>query len=119
MSVIAQWISLALISSPSGGYVGNRACAACHSALVRSYSTTPMALSSGSVGAGTVPARPSGGGFIHEASRARYRIVQEPAGYFLEFARTPSAAAEAATLRGRRRLSHFIGSGAAGLSYLF
>jgi hypothetical protein len=115
---IAHLVSLALLSSPSDGYVGNRACSACHSALFRTYSATPMALSSGRVGAGTVPAQPPGGGFTHEASGARYQIVEEPGGYFLEFARTPSTPAQA-ELRGRRQLGYFIGSGAAGRSYLF
>ena len=118
MSLTAQLMSLALIYSPSGGYVGNRACTPCHGAISRSYSATPMALSSGRVGAGVVPAQLSGGGFTHEASRAAYRIVEEPGGYFLEFARAPSASGEPA-LRGRRRLDYFIGSGAAGRSYLF
>ena len=118
MSVIAQLLSLALLSSPSGGYVGNRACAPCHEDLFRSYSATPMALSSGKVRSETVPAQSSGDGFTHEASRARYRIAKEPAGYFLEFARASSTPSEAA-LRGRRLLSYFIGSGAAGRSYLF
>ena len=115
--MIAQLLSLALLSSPSGGYVGNGACAPCHGALVRSYSATPMALSSGRVRSETVPAQSSGGPFTHEASRARYQIVEEPGGYFLEFARALSP--PEAALRGRRLLSYFIGSGAAGRSYLF
>jgi hypothetical protein len=83
-------------------YVGNSVCAPCHAELVRSYNATPMAQSSGRV-TGNLPA----GSFHDSASDVEYRV--EPSG--VVHMRRGAA-------KGERRLDYFIGSGAAGRSYL-
>src|SRR5271157_5257651 len=43
-------VLLALSGALGADFVGNKACAPCHAAIVRSYMRTPMAQSSGKVG---------------------------------------------------------------------
>ncbi len=95
------------IEPPS--YAGNAACARCHEAIARSYAETPMARSSGEVKAEIVE-----GSFTHHPSGVRYRVAREGGAAFLEYERggeTP--------LNGKQQLHYFIGSNAAGRSYLF
>ncbi len=84
-------------------FVGNAACAPCHTQIVQSYRTTPMARSSGRV-SGDVPY----GSFRHAASGVAYHI--DAAG---------SVTLEKTGVREERRLDYFIGSGAAGRSFLY
>jgi len=99
------------------GYVGNAACARCHESIARSYAQTPMANSSGVVSGDIVAAQ-----FAHSPSGVRYRVYSEQGRengregetVFLEYERTG-----AATVKGKQQLHYFIGSNAAGRSYLF
>src|SRR2546429_225539 len=84
-------------------YVGNRACEPCHAEIIRLYSATPMARSSGRIAGGLVP-----GSFRHAASGIEYRITAEGV--------VQVAKADA---RAQYSLEYFIGSGAAGQSYLY
>ena len=84
---------LLLLAQAQATYTGNAACAPCHPAIYQSYQRTAMAQSSGPVD--TVPA----GAFRHPASGNQYRVASR------------------GTASGRT-FSHFIGSGAAGRSYM-
>ncbi|MEO8126091.1 MAG: multiheme c-type cytochrome [Bryobacteraceae bacterium] len=76
-------------------FTGNQACAPCHKAIFASYQRTPMARSSGVV-SGRVPP----GTFRHSESAITYTITED------------------GTIGGRK-LDYFIGSGEAGISYLY
>lgn len=89
-------------------YVGNEACAKCHAAIARRYAQTPMAQSSG-----VVTDEMATGEFVHQASGVRYRITKDKGAVWLEYQRSGAAA-----LQGRRQLHYFIGSNAAGRSFL-
>jgi len=93
-------------------YVGNQVCAKCHQAIARSYAQTPMAASSGVVGDDVVE-----GGFRHNSSGVSYRILRENGAVWLEYERGDEVPA-GERLRGRRKLQYFIGSNAAGRSFL-
>ena len=88
---------------------GSRACVPCHAAIYRSYAATPMARTSGRVGAASSPERFERSEFTHARSGVRYRAVAQPDGIDFEFTRD--------SIRGRRRLDFYIGSGAVGRSY--
>jgi len=100
------------------GYVGSSACVACHSSIYKSYSATPMALSSGKVGTGAFQESFAASKFFHSRSGAHYRVFKEQNDYYFEFIREASQTSSH-EIRGRRRLDYFIGSGAVGRSYLF
>jgi Flp pilus assembly protein TadD len=104
---------LALVSPRAEGYVGNSACAPCHSKIFRNYSATPMALSSGTVQSGSLPADLESSRFLHQRSGVQYHVSKNRDAYFLEFESSERQ------LGDRRRLDYFVGSGAAGRSYLF
>jgi len=89
-------------------YVGNNACAACHPAIYRSYSQTPMAQSSGAVGGKLPPGR-----FRHAPSSLVYRLLMQDGRAFLRYERPGDR-----TTSGRQELHYFLGSAAAGRSYL-
>jgi hypothetical protein len=92
---------LLLLAMPAV-FVGNGACIQCHGEIFKAYSVTPMAMSSGRVAGVT-------GGFVrHQPSGVRYEI---DATGLVRFARGSSS--------GERRLEYFVGSGAAGRSFLF
>lgn len=93
-------------------YVGNRVCAECHQEIARSYAQTPMATSSGAVRDDVIE-----GEFRHAPSGVSYRIVRENGEAWLEYERRDGALA-GDRLRGRRQLQYFIGSNAAGRSFL-
>jgi Tetratricopeptide repeat/Cytochrome c554 and c-prime len=99
-------------------YVGSSACAACHLSIYKSYSTTPMALSSGKVGTGAFQESFAASQFFHSRSGVRYRVFKEQNNYYFEFTREASQTSSR-EIRGQRRLDYFIGSGAMGRSYLF
>jgi predicted CXXCH cytochrome family protein len=84
-------------------YVGNAACGSCHAEISQAYAATPMARSSGAV-TGGLPA----GKFSHSESRTEYRV--EPAGL---------VTAARGSLTMQRQLDYFIGSGAAGQSFVY
>src|SRR5262245_2760135 len=90
-------------------YVGNAACARCHESIARAYAETPMARSSGEARAEFDEAE-----FTHPPSGVRYRMKGEGGKVFLDYER-----AGAAAIKGRQQLHYFIGSNAAGRSYLF
>ncbi len=77
---------------------GSKICAPCHAEIYRKYSTTPMALSSGSAGSSAISGK---------ASFSQYSIVQENQKLFLDIGKTE-----------RRELAYFVGSGAVARSYL-
>ncbi len=56
------------------GYVGNEACARCHSSIAESYKRTSMARASGPAKADLIS-----GDFTHEKSAVHYRIYNEKA----------------------------------------
>jgi hypothetical protein len=83
-------------------YISSQACAACHPAIARQYRETPMARSSGRV----VADLPQGV-FRHGPSGIQYRMVGTQVGF-----ERPGG------LRGQREVQFYLGSGAAGRSYL-
>ncbi len=93
-------------------YAGSKACAACHSAIYKSYFATPMAVSSGRPGEGGFRESLDRAKFLHERSGVEYRVSREANQMALEFTRTGGE------LSGKRKLDFFVGSGAAGRSYL-
>lgn len=90
-------------------YVGNQACATCHSAIYESYQRTSMARASGPAMDGFMPAE-----FTHKASGVHYRIYKENGRAWLSFERPGEP-----DVRGTRELLYYIGSGRRGLTYLF
>jgi tetratricopeptide (TPR) repeat protein len=94
-------------------YVGNQACAKCHEEISRNYERTPMARSSGAVGDDVVE-----GSFRHGPSGVSYRVARENGAAWLEYERRDAATA-GDRLQGRRQLQYFIGSNAAGRSFLW
>ena len=94
---------LALLLAATATYTGNESCRACHRQIVEHYLTTPMARSSGVVKADVPPGR-----FTHNASRVQYTIDGDG-----------RVAWAASAHSGNKKLEYFIGSGAAGRSYLY
>src|SRR5947208_17018267 len=96
-------------AAPESEYVGNEACARCHSSIYRSYSATAMAHASGLARENFIPAD-----FVHANSGIHYRIYTEDDRIWLSFERPGDA-----SLRGKRELLYYIGSGRRGMTYLF
>jgi len=92
------WIALTTTCSSAATYVGNASCRPCHTKIYESYSVTPMARSSGRVIA-TFPGR-----FRHAASGVDYHIDARGAVRFGD---------------AEKQLDWFIGSGAAGRSFIY
>lgn len=88
-------IALLQLFVAQAAFTGNQSCKPCHQAVFENYQRTPMARSSGIV-ADDVPT----GKFRHDASNTSYNISRQ------------------GSVAGRT-LSYFIGSGAAGRSYLY
>jgi hypothetical protein len=84
-------------------FVGNHACSGCHAEIYRSYSSTPMAMSSGRDLPSLTP-----GSFRHPASQIRYDINANG------LVRLSKGEA-----RDQRQLSYYIGSGVAGRSFAY
>jgi len=93
----------------SDGYVGNQACAGCHSSVFNSYAKTSMAHASGTAIDNLIPAD-----FVHKKSGVHYRIYADEGKVWLSFERPNDPA-----VRGKRELLYYIGSGRRGRSYLF
>lgn len=94
---------LALIAGTlaSGQWAGSRVCGGCHGEIYRKYSSTPMALSSGSAASAPVP----DGSFTANRGYS-YTVAHRNGNLLLEFG------AEI------RELKYVVGSGAAARSYL-
>ena len=90
-------------------YVGNNACATCHSSIYQSYSRHPMALDSGVVEQDLIP-----GSFKHSLSSVIYRIYQEGTKAMMSYERPGDP-----TMRGSQELHYFIGSGKMIRGYLY
>ncbi len=85
------------------------ACARCHADIVRTYSTTAMARTSGKVTPGNhAPAKP----FLDPTTQTTFSITQAPQSLLLQFEKGPD-------ITGTRPLEWFLGSGRVGRSYLF
>jgi hypothetical protein len=84
-------------------FVGNQACEPCHASIVKAYSATPMAISSGRNRSPVTP-----GTFRHAVSGVRYDISDSG---LVRFSKGGA--------RGERQLDYYIGSGAAGRSFLY
>jgi hypothetical protein len=84
-------------------FVGNQACSGCHAEIYRSYTLTPMAMSSGR---NLRPLTP--GSIRHPASQVRYDI---DANGMVRLAKGEK--------RDQRQLSYYIGSGVAGRSFAY
>ena len=91
------------------GYIGNQACARCHSAIYESYQKTSMAHASGPALDALTPAE-----FTHKESGIHYRIYGENGRAWLRFDRPGDP-----EVQGKRDLLYYIGSGRRGRSYLF
>jgi tetratricopeptide (TPR) repeat protein len=101
--------SAAAASPDANGYVGNEACAGCHSSIYDSYAKTSMAHASGPAIDNLIPAD-----FVHKKSDVHFRIYAEDGKVWLSFERRNDPA-----VRGKRELLYYIGSGRRGQSYLF
>jgi hypothetical protein len=96
-------------NSSSNGYAGDQACAGCHSSIYNSYVKTSMAQASGPAIDNFFPAD-----FLHQKSGVHYRIYSDQGKVWLSFERPNDP-----TVRGKRELLYYIGSGRRGRSYLF
>jgi tetratricopeptide (TPR) repeat protein len=96
-------------SSEPNGYIGNEACAGCHSSIYNSYEQTSMAHASGPALDRLITAD-----FVHQKSGVHYRIYAEDGKVWLSFERPNDP-----LVRGKRQLLYYIGSGRRGRSYLF
>jgi tetratricopeptide (TPR) repeat protein len=105
---LAQTSARAAIAD-SNGYVGNQACAGCHSSVFNSYAKTSMAHASGPAIDNIIPAD-----FGHKKSGVHFRIYADDGKVWLSFERPNDPA-----VRGKRELLYYIGSGRRGRSYLF
>jgi len=84
-------------------------CTSCHAEIVRDYGKTSMANASGSAIQALLP-----GEFTHAPSAVHYRVYEENGKAWLSFDRDTSD-----SIRGKRELLYFIGSGQRGRTYLF
>jgi len=91
------------------GYVGSESCAHCHSPIYESYKRTAMARASGPATEALAP-----GEFTHKPSGVHYRIYSEGGNAWLSFERPGDS-----SVRGKKQLLYYIGSGRRGRSYLF
>jgi hypothetical protein len=96
-------MTFALLFAVALTYTGNESCRPCHQQIYDAYMSTPMARTSGRVCAAVPP-----GWFEHWSARVNYSI-----------ARNGRVTWAAGAQSGSRQLDYFIGSGAAGRSYLY
>jgi predicted CXXCH cytochrome family protein len=104
-------VLLAMSIAFGADFVGNKACAPCHGAIYRSYLRTPMAQSSGKVGAGDLKETFDHTEFRDARGAFSYKVAPD---YRFEF--TQQGATNPIT--GVRALAYFIGSGAAARTFL-
>jgi len=105
------------LTYPSSSFVGSRTCAECHSSIYATFSTTPMARSSGPIN--IVQEDLTENEFVHAKSGVRYRILRDDHNGYLEFSRPRGHPENRLPIQGLRRLDYFVGSGAVGRSYFF
>jgi hypothetical protein len=86
----------------------SKACGECHSAIYKSYSAAPMAMTSGVVDDASAPL-PKRADFADSATATRFRVTRKEHQTFIHFAQGAS--------EGERRLDYFIGAGVVGRSY--
>lgn len=98
------------------GYVGSRACAACHAEISRAYFKTAMGNAGGKVEPGGVN-QPKPGSFRHSLSGTQYRLDADAEGLSLSYSKVPQAGKS--PIVGTRKLEYYIGSGAHGRGYLY
>ena len=108
-------ILAAVTCAAASAETASEACAACHAAIYKSYMRTPMATSSGRVGAGGFQEKFSRGEFSHALSGVSYRVYRDAGQALFSF----DFSAAGTRIHGTRPLEYFIGSGAVGRSYLF
>ena len=101
----------------NSGYTGSAVCASCHGDIAQSYAQTPMALSSGKMEASLFQESLAKAQFDHTQSGVTYRIFKEKTQTGFEF-RREGKQGWPDDLRGKGSLDYFIGSGAAGRSYI-
>jgi predicted CXXCH cytochrome family protein len=92
-------------------FVGNKACSPCHAAIVRAYTQTPMAQSSGKVGVEDRTVNFASAQFRDTRGAFSYAVRPD---YQFEFAQQGARQ----PIAGRRDLTYFIGSGAAARTFL-
>ncbi|MFZ0685291.1 MAG: tetratricopeptide repeat protein [Terriglobales bacterium] len=114
LAQIATPTSSPATKTESSEYVGNQACAGCHSSIFEAYTKTSMAHASGPALENLIPAD-----FVHQKSGVHYRIFSEDGAdakgrVWLDFERPNDP-----EVKGRRQLLYYIGSGRRGRSYLF
>jgi hypothetical protein len=96
------WILLiSALPLPAAQWAGSKVCGKCHGEIYRTYSATPMAMTSGPAASAAVPEQS-----FSANSGYRYSIVHQNQKLILEFGKQ------------RRELAYFVGSGAAARSYL-
>ena len=88
-------------------------CAECHPAIVRSFSATPMALSSGLTSAALALPSDNTQSFGGDKSGFAYAVERDASGYLLRFGREGQPENFE-----QRRLPYFVGSGAAAVAFL-
>lgn len=108
LGMLSMAVSIAPVAA-SSGYVGNEACAPCHAAIYNSYTRSTMAKASGL--AKDAPVDPE---ISVSRSGINYRLFTEDGRLWLSFERQSDS-----TVRGRRELLYYIGSGRRGRTYLF
>lgn len=96
-------------ASDADGYVGNEACAKCHSAIYESYMRSAMAHASGPAGENLIV-----GEFTHKRSGVHYAIYRDAGKVWLSFDRPGDP-----QVHDRRELLYYIGQGRRGRTYLF
>src|SRR5215475_17348 len=109
-------VNLGLGASVSGvpsqlpsAYIGNQACARCHSQIYESYLRTSMANASGPATQNLIA-----GEFTHKPSGVQYKIVEDHGKVLLTFNRPGDS-----FVHGQREFLYYIGQGRRGRTYLF
>ena len=104
-------VTLAVSGASGADFVGNQACAGCHGGIYRSYMRTPMAQSSGKVGAGDAKETFDRAKFSDARDAFSYKVAPD-----YRFGFTQQGATQ--PIAGVRALAYFIGSGAAARTFL-
>jgi hypothetical protein len=73
----ALLILAAVTCAAASAETGSAACAACHPAIYKSYTRTPMAMSSGRIGAGGFQEKFERGEFSHALSGVSYHVYRD------------------------------------------
>jgi hypothetical protein len=96
-------------TTDASGYVGNQACANCHSSIHQTFSATAHAHASGPASDNLVS-----GEFTHQKSQVNYRVYSDSGKVWMSFERPGDP-----LLQGKRQLLYYIGQGRRGTTYLF